>query len=348
MAVIAVPDNIDFTLTTAITKILYTNMEISDFSGKVKIKDSRASLTDVKMKTLGGTLGMNGSYDTKNVNSPKVDLKLDIAGFDITKTSNTFVTVQKLAPIAKCAKGQFSTKLDFVATLDKKMQPDLKSLTGGGKLQTKTVVIEGFGPMEKLADALKNDKLKKASFSDLDITYHFVNGRVVIDPFDFKLGDVKGKIAGSNGFDQTINYVWDMQVPLAAAGSQANDVLNGLVSQANSKGAKVSLSDNINLQAIIEGTVTKPSVRLGFKDAGKNAMDDLKAKAKDELDKQKKVLEDKAKAAVDSLKKEGENKAKAEADRVKKQLEDQAKKAADDAKKKLEDEAKNKLKGLFK
>ena len=348
MSVITVPDNIDFTLNTNISKMLYTNMEIKDLTGAVKVKDSRAMLSDLKMKTLGGTLGMNGSYDTKNINSPKVDMKLDISNFDITETAKTFVTVQRLAPIAKSAKGAFSTQLDFVTSLDKKMQPVINTLTGGGKLQTKSVVVNDFAPLDKLADALKNDKLKKAAFNDLDLSYHFADGRVKVDPFDFKMGDIKGKIAGSNGFDQTINYTWDIQMPRAAMGAQANSVVNGLLAQANSKGANLSVGDNINLQALIGGTVTSPTVKANLKGAATDAVADVKQKIGEEIDKKKKELEDQAKAEIEKQKKEAEDKINAETDRVKKEAEEQAKKVADDAKKKAADEAKNKLKGLFK
>jgi hypothetical protein len=34
------------------------------------------------------------------------------------------------------------------------MSPDLNTLTGGGKIETKSVTIESFGAINKLADAL--------------------------------------------------------------------------------------------------------------------------------------------------------------------------------------------------
>jgi len=348
MSVVAVPDNIDFNLDVNINKLLYTNMEIDEVVGNVKVKDSKASLTNLKMKILDGSLAMNGSYDTKNVNIPKVNLKLDVNDFDITKTFQTFNSVKTLAPIGQYAKGKFSTQMDFVTTLDKKMQPVLNTLSGGGRLQTKSVVVEGFEPLNKLADAVKMANLKKCDFSNLDLTYHFSDGRVKVDPFDFKLGDIKGKIAGSTGFDQSIDYLWHMQIPRAMFGSEANNMLNGLVAQANSKGANVNPGDNINMEVNIGGTVTKPTIKTGLKGSGNHVMDDLKAKAKDELDKKKKELEDQAKAEADKAKKEAADKAQAELDKAKKQVSDQAQKAADDAKKKAADEAKDKLKGLFK
>jgi hypothetical protein len=137
-------------------------------------------------------------------------------------------------------------------------------------------------------------------------------------------------------------------MPRSAMGSQANSVVNGLLSQANSKGANLSVGDVINLQALIGGTVTSPTVKANLKGAANDAMADVKTKVNEEIDKKKKELEDQAKAEIDKQKKDAEDKAKAEADRLKKEAEDAAKKAADDAKSKVKDEAKDKLKGLFK
>lgn len=298
--------------------------------------------------TIEGTMALSGFYDTKDIKKPNINFKIDAKDISIPKTFATFNTVQKLAPIGKYATGKISTKLDFIAALDKKMMPVMNTLTGGGKLQTKSVRVEGFGPMNKLADVLKAEKFKKADFGDMDLTYHFENGRVKVDPFDFKMGDVKGKIGGSNGFDQTIDYIWDMQVPRSLFGSKANDVVNGLVAQANSKGANVSVGDNINLKALFGGTVLNPTVSTSLKDAKNNMADDLKAKANEEIEKKKKELQDKANAEIEKQKKEAEAKIQAETDRVKKEAEAAAQKAADEAKKKAADEAKNKLKGLFK
>lgn len=355
LSVIPVPANIDFMLIASIKKLLYSAMEINDLSGIIHIHDSEAELKNLKMKTMGGSLAMSGTYDTRNIDKPKFDLNLDATDFDIPKTAKAFATVEKLAPVAKYTNGRVSTQLNINSELDKKMMPVMSTLNGNGTLNTKSVVVAGFEPMNKLADALKNPDLKKAAFGDLNLTYHIKDGRVTTDPFDVKIGSIKAKAGGSTGIDQTIDYVWNMEIPRAALGSQANDVINGLVSKANSSGANVSVGDIINVKALFGGTVLSPTVKTDLKDAGNKAVDDLKdaakQKAQEELDKakaeaEKKVNEELGKAKADAQKKLDDEKAKAqaEADRLKAEAEQKAKEEAD----KLKEEGKNKLKDLFK
>jgi hypothetical protein len=355
MAVVEVPGNIEFVMSTTIGKLVYDKLTMTDVSGNVVIKDKIIDMDHLKLNMLDGSMDISGKYNTQDIKKPMVDFHMDIKDFDISKTSKAFVTVEKLSPIAKYTQGKFSTLLDFKAQLDQKMEPVLTTLTGGGKLQTKSVVVSGFEPFNKLADAIKMEKYKKVNFSDLDLTYHFEDGRVKVDPFDFKSGTSKGTMVGSTGFDKTIDYVMNIEIPRAEFGSQANAALEGMLAKANSNGAKMSLGDMVNIKAKFGGTALKPTVTTDLKDVANKAVDDLKDKAKEELDKKKKEAEEKARAEADKLKADAEAKAKVEADKLKSQAdkakaeaEAKAKAEAEKAKKDAEQKAKDKLKGFIK
>ena len=359
MSIIEVPSNIDFTLTSAFNTLIYDNIEMKNVSGGVKIKESKITLDNLKMNLLDGTMIMNGIYATTNPKQPQVDMDLNIANFDIQKTHKTFKTIDKLAHITQYTTGKFSTSLKLSTALDSKMEPVLASLNGKGTLKTTNIVISGYEPLVKIADALKMDKYKRMDLNNVDITYEFKDGRVFVKPFDIKAGNSNVNIAGSSGFDQTLDYKMIFEILRSDFGGAANIVLTGLVSQANSKGANFTAGDKVKVEVLVTGTSSKPIIKTGLKDAAKGAVDDLKDKAKEELDKKKKELEDKAKAEADKAKAEAEARARAEADKLKAQgdkakaeAEAKAKAEADRLKKEAEakakKEAENKLKGLLK
>ena len=359
MSVIEVPGNVNFTLNTAITKLIYDNIEMANVSGAVKIADQKVSLNNLKMNLLGGSMVMNGGYETRDAKNPGIDFDLDITNFDIQKTATTFNTVEKMAPVAKNCHGKFSTILKLAGKLDKAMEPVLNSLNGKGKLSTSGVVLQNFAPVNKIADALKMDQYKKLALNNINISYEFKDGKVTTEPFDIKLGNTMAKVGGSTHFDQTIDYVWNLEIPRSEFGGAANTVLTGLVSQANSKGANFTPGEKVKLNVLVGGTVTNPTVKVNLKDAASGVVDDLKDKAKEELDKKKAELEAKAKEEAERLKNEATNKAnaeidkaKAEAEKAKNEAEAKARAEAEKAKKEAEEkakaEAKKKLKGLIK
>jgi len=268
---------------------------------------------------------------------PKISFDLAIANFDIQKTATTFNTVEKMAPIAKNCSGKFSCKMNVKGNLDHHLNPDIPTLTGGGNLNTTQITVQNFPVTTKIADALKMPSLKKLDVPKTNITFKFTNGRVFVDPFDVTLNGFKSTIAGSNGFDQTIDYTMQSQIPRASFGGAANSVLNGLVSQANSKGANVSVGETIPVAIRIGGTVTDPKVSTDISRQGAQAMNDIKAAAAAEFEKKKGEAEAKMKAEADKVKSEAQSKINAEADRLKKEA-DARKKAISDSLKKAADQ----------
>lgn len=363
MTVFEVPKNINFNLNANIDKLLYEDLVVSSMKGAIVLGNETVSMNDVSMRILGGTVSTTGRYSTSNPRRPTIVFDLDVAGMDVQQTAKYFNTVKKMAPIVEKTMGSYSTKFKVTGTLDEHMQPILNTLNGGGNLITQDVVVNGFAPMVKVGEALKMKKLERLVVGSSNLSFEFADGRIRVKPFDVKMGDTKVNIAGSNGFDQTIDYTLKFEIPRAEFGTQANNVLTGLVAQANSKGANFSVGDVVKVDVKIGGTMTDPKIITGLNGAASNAVNDLKDKAKEELDKKKKELEDKAKVELDKKKQEAEaqvnkarqdaeNKAKAEAERVKKEAEDKAKAEAEKAKKEASDKAKKeaekKLKGLFK
>ena len=119
--------------------------------------------------------------------------------------------------------------------MNDKMEPDLNAVKANGVFKTDKVNVGGFPPFVKLGDALKMEQLKNMEINNLVVNYQIINGRIVMAPFDTKIGNIPTNISGSTGFDQTIDYKWKMEIPKAMFGGAASSALTGLLNQANSK-----------------------------------------------------------------------------------------------------------------
>ena len=315
LSVIEVPKNIDFTLNSSIGKILYDKLEISNVSGNVNIKNARLSMNELKMELLEGKLLASGFYDTKNPVKPEILFDLNMVDFDIQKTFNSFNTVQKLAPVGKYSKGKFTGTLNnLVGTLNKDMMPDLNSLSGEGVFKTSNVAIEGFEPLVKLAEALKQDKFKTVELQNISANYKFKNGRVETQPFVVNVKNVNTTISGSTGFDQTIDYKWDMEMQTKDLPGPASSFVQGLLSQANQKaGTSISLPDKAKITVLFGGTVTKPTVKTGLKDRMNEKKEEIKEQIKELIEEKKQEVitevKDRAKEEAEKLIAEAQKKA---------------------------------------
>lgn len=347
-----VPENIDFTLTTSIGKLLYENKVIEQLKGNVAMRDRTLGLNDLNFKIAGGTVAINGVYQTKERNSPYFNFDLALQNFDIQNTVKTFSTVKKVAAIAERCNGKFSSAFNVSGRMDEKMDPVLSTLNGGGKLTTQTVSLNNFEPVNKLADALKMTQYKQLSLANVNLSFKVKNGSVFVEPFETSLAGSKAVISGQSGFDQSINYNIDLSIPKALMGSAAAGVVNGMfASVSKATGVSLSIPDPVKVKVNMGGTVQKPEIKTSLADGGKGLVEGVKEKAMEQLDAKKQELEDKAKAEAERLKKEAEEKVKSEADRLKKEAEAKAKAEADRLKKEAEErakkEAEDKLKNIF-
>ncbi len=365
-----IPDNIDFTLNAKINKLIYTNLDIDNFGGQIKVADSKLSFNKVALNVIGAGIKMDGFYETTNPKKPTVDIDFGISKMEFQKAFKTFNTIQKIAPIAEKMVGDFSTTFKLQTGLDQHLNPVYDSLYAFGNLTIPHAELRDVKLFNKAAELLKYSKLNNPAMDNVNIKFEVKNGRVSTEPFDMNVAGQKLTLSGSTGLDQTIDYIGKVAIPRSAMGGAANGAVNDLLAQANAKaGTNVKVSDVVNVNLGLGGTFTNPKVTTNLADIAKSEANSVKDQLKDEVDKKRKELEAKAKAEADRLKKEGEAKVKAEtdkakaqakaeaekakkqaqaeADRLKKEAEAKAKAESEKAKKQAEEEAKKKLKGIF-
>ncbi len=282
MSPIELPGNIDFTLNANFAKMLYDVHEITNVQGGIVLRDKIASLNNLRMNVIDGTVAMTGNYNAQNLDSPKMDFLFDIKNMDINKSATQFVTVQKLAPVAKACNGKFSTQLKMQCTLSQDMMPINATVNGGGKLATKSVVVKDFAPLVKLADKINFDKLKQPqNVGDVNVSFKIVNGTITVDPFTVKLIDgMPMKVSGYSTLDQAINYNVEMDVPMTMFPAGALQQANTWIGELNKKlGSNISVGSKVNVIAIITGTVTDPKVNVTSKALGEDAVASIKEQA---------------------------------------------------------------------
>ena len=332
LSVIEIPGDIDFALNSSFEKFIYGNIELTKLRGRMQAKDKVLDLKGLSMELLAGKMTLNGKYDTKNSLKPFVDFSFDLNNINIREAWETFGTMQKLAPIAEKTTGTFSVGMEMKTVLDSTMMPDYNSMSGNGNLKTSAIVIEGVNTIDKLADILKMNDLRKMRLSPLNLSFEFADGKVTVKPFDIKYEDISATISGTTSFDETINYTMKLKIPREKFGSQANAALENLITEANKLGTDFSLGSTVEIDVIIEGTLTDPKVKTSLIGSSGNVMDDLRKIAEEEFNRRKKELEEQAMQELEKKKQE----AKAQADKILSDAKKKADRLLKDAKKSVD------------
>jgi len=276
---VKIPAFLDCTLNAKANTVLYDNLVLKNVSGKVMIKDQKASLENIKTSIFGGTIGVNGSVSTKE-KVPVFDMKLGMNAVDISQTFTQLEMMKKIAPIAGVINGKLNSTINLSGKLDAvEMTPDLNSISGDliGQLLSTTVNEKTSPLLNKLDESVKFINLSKLNLNDLKAALTFKDGKVNVKPFDIKYQDIKVNIGGQHGFDQTMNYNIKFDVPAKYLGTDANKLIAKL---SPAESAKL---ENIPVNAVLTGNFKNPKVSTDMKQAIANLTAQLVKTQKDKL-----------------------------------------------------------------
>ena len=267
LQVIPVPKGIDLTLEANVARLEYDSIPMTNARGRLHVKDERVTLDEFTINTLGGSIAISGFYETTTPAKPTFDVALRIRDLDIPAAFSTLTTVQRLAPVAKYASGRFSSELRLTGPLAQNMLPVFAALTGQGSLQTSDLAIRDFPPLERIASATKLAILQDPTMRTITSQFEIRDGRFRTRPFTAQLGQVTMNVAGSNGFDQSLDYDLGLRVPREVIGTEANQAIAGLVSRAAGAGVNLQAAPEIGLTVKLTGTITSPSISTSLSSA---------------------------------------------------------------------------------
>ncbi|MFT2009699.1 AsmA-like C-terminal region-containing protein [Pontibacter sp. 13R65] len=336
--VVEVPANLDITLNIDAKQVVYDNLNLSNMSGKVLVKDKVARLQQVSFNTLGGSFVTSGSYNTQNLQKPLFDFNLDIKNLKFKEAFNAFNTIKAVAPIAGLLEGTFSTKFNFAGELGQDMMPVLSTLDGAGVIEVIKAAVRDVKIVDKISSLTNFEELKNFVVENKRIDAQIVDGSLVVKPFDLKVGNVDMTVGGSNNVNGKIDYVTALNLPTGRVGQELNTRLSSLI------GSDVKTAERVTLNLNIGGTLTDPRVSLAGGSAKGQAKEAVQNLVQNKLDDAKAQVEQRKQQAQDSLtnelnrkKLEAEQKAREELE--KKRLE---------AEQKAKDQISNKINSLFK
>lgn len=349
LEVVEIPKNIDFVLQASIAEVLYDDMTLNNMNGSIIVRDSMVRMDNLKFNSLGGSFGMNGTYDTRDIQKPAFDFDMDINNLEIREAYATFTTIQALAPIAKDMNGTFSSDFRIAGLLMPDMSPDMNTLNGKGTILVNDASVQDSKVVGLITKVTKLNNSNEIKLDDVTVKAEIKNGRVFVEPFDVNIGNFKTVVAGSNGIDGSLDYLMKMTVPAGAVGTAVNSAIARLTGNTD------NVSSNIKVNLNVTGTYDDPKVNLAGAEAGDNPAQSAKAaaeakareeaaKLKAELEKQKQAAEAEAKRKAEAAKRQAEQKAKEKTEEVKQEV----KKEAENAKKEIKKEAQQKLKQILK
>ncbi len=315
LEVIELPRTIDFTMSVQADEVLYDNLLLRNAKGTMNLSDGVLSFSNLGTEALGGNFAFSGSYDSRDISQPKFDFVFDVKSLSIQESFKTFNTIKVFAPVAQHITGNFTTRFSLAGELGQDMMPVMSSLDGKGLINLAETAIRDSQLIRGITNLTGLNDTGTINLRPFTLRLDIEDGMLRVPPFDVRLWDYQTSIQGSTGFDGTINYLVNMQVPAERFGSSINNLVSGLTGS-DLRGTTIPLAFNIG------GTYTSPKIGLASGDnlesyltnmlrsrastAASKIQEDLAAEFKAKEDSVRQELKQKAEVAKDSVRNEAE------------------------------------------
>lgn len=318
--VIPVPGNVDFALQVDVDELVYGTLVMRQARGRVLMDDRRLTLEDFRAGMLDGQIALSGFYETTDVERPTFQVNLQMQDLAFGAAVEELVTVRTLAPVARYARGSFSTDVQVHGALGGDMLPLFDVLGAEGSFQTSRLEIQGFPPLERMGEALGIARLANPTLEPVRAGFDVRDGRMHLRPFDVRLGDLRMTVEGSHGIDQSLQYGVRLEAPPGILGEQGQRTVAGLLERAGRVGVDLQAADLVQLGLQLTGTVTDPSVEVDLGGLGETVREGVGRAVEEEAGRRLREAEEDVEQRVEEATEAG----RAEAERLIRQAEERA------------------------
>lgn len=354
VSVIAVPENVRLKIQADVTDLIYTNLNLKNLTGQLKVENHELELTDLTTGLLGGTFNMKGLYNTTNLLSPDFEVKLDLKSLKYTDAVKSFDLFKWAVPIAEYMDGIFNTTLVMKGQLGSEMTPIFSSIDASGLLETLNGTIKGVDVLGQISNKLGLANLSKIDLVNTKNWFEINNGFVEIKEFSRDIDGIGLTMVGKHGLNMALDYNMDLTIPremlqknkVTAAADQG---INYLEKEASKLGINIDQGPNIFVNVKITGTLKHPVFKFTPKTGAKtNLGDAVKDKINETGDAIKDTITKEIEKQKEILKDTITTRTKEEIDKLKDKAEKEGQKIIDSLKTKAEKEVVSKIDSLAK
>ncbi|CAM3527778.1 AsmA-like C-terminal region-containing protein [Zobellia roscoffensis] len=282
---IKIPSFLDANINASANTVLYDNLTLKDVKGNLRIKDEKATLSNMTSSIFNGRMAFNGEVSTKE-ETPSFAMNLDMKQLGISETFKSLELFKAVAPIAQILKGTLDSDIKLSGKLTDDLLPDLLTLTGDifADIMTKEIDSESAPMLTALDSKLNFIDLKQLNLDDLKTKLTFENGLVSVKPFTVNYKDIAINVGGSHTFDKKMDYKATLEVPAKYLGSDVGKLI-AQIGDDDLKDLKIPVVANIG------GNYDNPSVSTDLTSGVKTLTSQLV-----EIQKQKLISKGKDKA----------------------------------------------------
>ncbi|MGM9764425.1 MAG: hypothetical protein ACI3ZQ_10440 [Candidatus Cryptobacteroides sp.] len=204
--IIVLPGNINARLNLHARNITYSELEITEMTSKIIVKERCAQLTNTTAISNVGDLEFDGFYASKTKKDLKAGFNLNMKEITAEKVIGLLPQIDTLMPMLKSFEGRLNCEMAATTALDTNMNFIMPSINGVLRIKGNDLTIKDSDFFRTLAKKLMFKNKKEGHVKEMSVEAMIANNKVEIFPFSLKIDRYTLAASGIQNLDMSYRY----------------------------------------------------------------------------------------------------------------------------------------------
>lgn len=201
-----IPVNIDATIDAKARNVLYSDLLLHDFSGRVSMHDGALNLSNLQASSSVGSIDFSALYCAPRPSYMKFGMAMDLKRFNIRNFLSLMPAIDSIMPMIGTLGGIISAKIAATSDVDTQMNLVLPSLRAAINIEGDSLVFLDPATFKTISKWLMFKDKNKNMINHASAEMIIENNRMQMFPFIFDFDRYRLGVQGTNDLDLNYNY----------------------------------------------------------------------------------------------------------------------------------------------
>jgi len=201
-----IPANMRFNLDAKIAKFSFGKFEATAITGDIEIKDQKAIVNEIRLRSMGGEAAINAFIDNSKKNKLDLVLESNLDNIDISELFRQMNNFGQTTLKENNIKGVGTATIDFSGAWNNNLDVNEKSIVSNCNLIIDRGELNDFEPLLILSRFVAIDELKRIKFSSLQSNIQIANSTITLPRTVLKNSALNLELWGTHTFNNDIDY----------------------------------------------------------------------------------------------------------------------------------------------
>ncbi len=206
LAPLLVPVNVDASMSLAASNIYYSDLHLTDMSGRILMFDGAVNLSNLTASSDAGNLELAALYSAPQASEIKCGLGLNLKRFNIERFLSLVPTIDSIMPLMRDFSGTINADIAATVDIDSTMNLELPTLDAAVHLCGDSLAFINAETYRTIGKWLRFRDRADNRIDHMSVQLLVRDNRMQIFPFSFDIDRYRLGVVGSNDLAMNFDY----------------------------------------------------------------------------------------------------------------------------------------------